>query len=64
MLIDDARDLLTGSQGLDWFFARFFANIDLDDDGRRDRITDLKAGEFADDLDWIEGIDDIVAPGA
>ncbi|MBI3409088.1 MAG: hypothetical protein HY040_12130 [Planctomycetes bacterium] len=43
---DLARDVLTGSAGLDWFFANL-------DSGVRDRITDLCAIEFADDLDFI-----------
>ena len=47
---DDARDILTGGWGRDWFLA----NCLHDDEGRRDRITDLSANEFADDLDWIE----------
>ncbi len=47
---DDTRDVLTGGWGLDWFLA----NWQHDDEGRRDRITDLKGSEFADDLDWIE----------
>ena len=47
---DDTHDVLTGGWGLDWFLA----NCQHDDEGRRDRITDLSASEFADDLDWIE----------
>ncbi len=43
---DGSRDLLTGSQGCDWFFA------DLDGDVN-DKITDLSDDEFAEDLDWI-----------
>ncbi len=55
---DDARDVLTGGNGLDWFFA----NCYHDDEGRRDRITDLNADEFADDLDWIEDESDVNDP--
>ncbi len=47
---DDARDILTGGWGTDWFLA----NSQHDDEGTRDWITDLSAAEFADDLDWIE----------
>ena len=43
---DAARDVLTGAGGQDWFFA----NLDA---GVRDRITDLSAAEFADDVDFI-----------
>jgi len=43
---DAAEDVLTGSAGADWFFA----NLDA---GVRDKITDLSAGEFANDLDFI-----------
>jgi hypothetical protein len=43
---DAAEDVLTGSAGLDWFLA----NLDT---GVRDRITDLSAAEFANDLDFI-----------
>jgi PKD repeat protein len=45
---DDARDVLTGSDGQDWFF------VNVDDPGRvRDVVTDLSAVEFAEDLDFI-----------
>jgi hypothetical protein len=43
---DGAADTLTGSEGLDWFFA----NVDF---GVKDKITDLSAKEFANDLDFI-----------
>ncbi|MCR4413038.1 MAG: hypothetical protein NUV77_11520 [Thermoguttaceae bacterium] len=48
---DNAKDTLTGCEGLDWFFA----NVVLDggDATTRDKITDLSANEFAMDLDWI-----------
>jgi CSLREA domain-containing protein len=47
-VIDDAAaDVLTGSAGLDWFFANY------QDGGILDKITDLHASEFAADLDWI-----------
>jgi ELWxxDGT repeat protein len=55
---DDERDVMTGGHGLDWFFA----NFEHDDEGRRDRITDLKATEFAEDLDWIETIEEVADP--
>ncbi len=55
---DDDRDVMTGGHGLDWFFA----NFEHDDEGRRDRVTDLKATEFAEDLDWIETIGEVVDP--
>ncbi len=57
---DDERDILTGGHGLDWFFA----NYQHDDEGRRDRITDLKAAEFAEDLDWIEELEEVADPEA
>ncbi len=47
---DGKKDILTGGSGLDWFLA------DLDGDGdkpSKDKITDLSAAEFADDLDFI-----------
>jgi hypothetical protein len=37
---------MTGSSGLDWFFANL-------DSGVLDKITDLSAKEFADDLAFI-----------
>ncbi|MEX2173577.1 MAG: SBBP repeat-containing protein [Pirellulaceae bacterium] len=40
---DNSADVLTGSEGLDWFF--FDQNLD--------RATDLKDEAFAGDLDWI-----------
>jgi len=43
---DAAEDILTGSAGADWFFA----NLDA---GVKDKITDLSAQEFANDLDFI-----------
>jgi hypothetical protein len=50
---DGAADVLTGSAGIDWFFA----NLDGDGDPSvtKDKITDLHALEFADDLDFIQG---------
>jgi Ca2+-binding RTX toxin-like protein len=49
---DGEADVLTGSAGQDWFFANLV--IDEDDDAtRKDKITDLSAAEFADDLDFI-----------
>jgi len=44
---DNAADVLTGGNGTDWFLA----NYENDDEGLRDRITDLSANEYADDLD-------------
>jgi len=43
---DGARDVLTGNQGIDFFF--FNA-----DTGVKDKITDLSAAEFADDIDIL-----------
>ncbi|MFO7908238.1 MAG: PKD domain-containing protein [Pirellulaceae bacterium] len=57
---DDARDVLTGSHGVDWFFA----NCRHDDEARRDRITDLKADELVEDLDWIEQMELMEEPKA
>jgi fibronectin-binding autotransporter adhesin len=57
---DDERDVLTGGHGFDWFFANY-AN---DDEGRRDRITDLRAADFAEDLDWIETFEEVEDPEA
>ena len=50
---DNAADMLTGSAGIDWFFA----NLDGDGDpnASKDKITDLHASEFSDDLDFIQG---------
>ena len=47
---DNAADVLTGSAGVDWFFA----NLDGDGSAAKDKITDLQASEFADDLDFIQ----------
>ena len=44
---DGSKDVLTGSAGIDWFFAN------LEGDGVLDKITDLSADEFAQDLDFI-----------
>ena len=48
---DNAKDILTGSTGIDWFFANLALNDDEAD--TKDKITDLKAYEFAEDLDFI-----------
>jgi Ca2+-binding RTX toxin-like protein len=48
---DGVKDVLTGSEGQDWFFA----NLDGDNDAAKDKITDLSAIEFANDLDFING---------
>jgi len=45
---DGSADVMTGSSGQDWFWA----NLDA---GVKDRITDLSAGEFPSDLDFILG---------
>jgi Ca2+-binding RTX toxin-like protein len=45
---DDAKDVMTGSSGQDGFFANL-------DSGVLDKITDLSASEFAEDLDIILG---------
>jgi Ca2+-binding RTX toxin-like protein len=47
---DDARDLLTGCEGIDWFFANYVYG---QDDARLDKITDLHDTEFAADLEYI-----------
>lgn len=44
---DGVQDVLTGGAGLDWFLAN------LNGGGVNDKITDLKAAEFANDLDFI-----------
>ncbi len=44
-----ANDVLTGPTGQDWFFA------DLIGTGTKDKITDLSATEFANDLNFIYG---------
>lgn len=44
---DDAKDIMTGSAGTDWFFAN------LEGEGVLDKITDLSDDEFAADLDFI-----------
>ena len=43
---DAAVDMLTGNQGTDWFLFNM-------DEGIRDRVLDLNASEFAEDLDLI-----------
>ena len=48
-VLDDLLiDLLTGDAGRDWFFVNADGLL-------RDRITDLNASEFADDLDFMLG---------
>lgn len=49
VLDDDREGILTDSSGLDWSL------VNLNGTGVRDRVTDLKAAEFADDLDVIHG---------
>ena len=46
---DGASDVLTGSAGRDWFLFQ----ADGDD---KDKVSDLGAGEFADELDFIDGV--------
>jgi Ca2+-binding RTX toxin-like protein len=51
---DNAKDTLTGDQGLDWFFANLW--LDCGDDAeQKDRIVDMNLFEllFANDLDFI-----------
>ncbi|MFO7907522.1 MAG: hypothetical protein R6U98_33045 [Pirellulaceae bacterium] len=43
---DAAKDVMTASAGLDCFFANLDGSV-------QDKITDLSADEFADDLAWI-----------
>jgi Ca2+-binding RTX toxin-like protein len=50
---DGAKDMLTGAAGQDWFFANLFLD-NGDDAEQKDKITDLGAAEFAQDLDFIE----------
>ncbi len=47
---DGARDVMTGSSGFDWFFA----DLGSESDQTKDKITDLSAVEFANDLAFIE----------
>jgi parallel beta-helix repeat protein len=50
-VIDDgAADVLTGNSGQDWFWANFKGS------GVLDKITDLSAAEFANDLDFINAV--------
>jgi len=44
---DGSQDTLTGSAGQDWFFANLLGT------GAKDKITDLSAAEFANDLTFI-----------
>ena len=46
---DDARDLLNGGRGQDWYFT----NYQRDDDGKRDRVHGRRRTEFVDDLDLM-----------
>jgi Ca2+-binding RTX toxin-like protein len=46
---DNAHDVLTGSQGMDWFLF----NTDGENRTQKDKATDLHAAEYAADLDWI-----------
>src|SRR5207244_1779258 len=47
VLDDGIQDVLTGSSGQDWFWANYKGT------GALDKITDLSAAEFANDLDFI-----------
>ena len=49
VLDDGVKDVLTGDGGLDWFLF----NADGDNEAKKDKVTDLNAAEFADDLDFI-----------
>jgi Ca2+-binding RTX toxin-like protein len=49
VLDDGTADVLTGSAGIDWFLF----NADGDNEASKDKVTDLSAKEFADDLDFI-----------
>jgi Ca2+-binding RTX toxin-like protein len=44
---DESKDVLTGSAGVDWFFAN------LGGEGVQDKITDLSSEEFQPDLEFI-----------
>jgi len=46
---DNSADLLTGASGQDWYFANLWGT------GVHDKITDLSASEFANDLTFIQG---------
>jgi Ca2+-binding RTX toxin-like protein len=46
---DGAADVMTGTSGQDWYFANLAGT------GVLDRITDLSAAEFANDLSFING---------
>lgn len=46
---DRSADLLTGSAGVDWFWANYQGG------GVLDKVTDLGAAEFRDDLAFIQG---------
>ncbi len=48
---DGAPDILSGGGGLDWFLA----NLDGDNQAKKDKITDLRSSELADDLAYIYG---------
>jgi len=48
---DNAYDMLTGSAGQDWFFA----NLDGESGTVRDKVTDVHASEFANDIDFNTG---------
>ena len=50
---DGAKDVLTGSVGQDWFFANLVRDAG-DDAARKDKITDLGACEFAQDIDFMQ----------
>lgn len=52
---DGVKDTLTGSSGRDWYFANLVLD-DGDDADTKDKITDLSAQEFSEDLDFILGV--------
>jgi Ca2+-binding RTX toxin-like protein len=43
---DSVKDIMTGSDGQDWFFANLASGV-------LDKVTDLTASEFAEDLEFI-----------
>lgn len=52
VLDDGTTDVLTGGAGTDWFLF----NNDGDNEATKDKATDLRAAELADDLDFINGL--------
>ena len=50
--LDSAEDVLTGSAGQDWFLAQLNRGVGL----QFDKVTNLGASEFVDDLDFITSV--------